>query len=127
MNQHEKEIPGRLNEGIDGEDDMLIWDLSLNNSKKPEQYIEFLTVCQKYIANADETAVDDRRHDKVTDDDVVTHLALALNAKNLYNEVVKIMSTPIMHRHYGNTKRNLPLSFARILRLFVKMTNIQLR
>ena len=88
-NQHKKEINERMTECIDGEDDTLVWDLRLNNSKRPEQYVEFLVECQKYIASSVETAVDDHRHDEVRDGDVVTHLALALNAKDLYNEIVK--------------------------------------
>ena len=89
LHRHEHEIHERLRECIDGEDDTLVWDLRLTNSKRPEQYLSFLDECQKYIASTVETAVDDRRHDKVRDGDVVTHLATALNAKDLYKEVVK--------------------------------------
>ena len=36
-NQHKKEIHERLQECIDGEDETLVWDLRLTNSKRPEQ------------------------------------------------------------------------------------------
>ena len=46
--------------------------------------------CQKYIAVKVETAVDERRHDPTnTNGEVITHMATALNARTLYDEVVK--------------------------------------
>ena len=71
------------------EDDTLVWDLRVNNDGRPEKYLDFLEQCQSYIQTSIETSVSDRRHDTVVDGDVVTHLATALNAPNLHNEVAK--------------------------------------
>ena len=86
-NLHEKEIDDRLQECIDGDDDTLIWDLRCTNTGRPEQYLDFLAECQKFISSSVETAVDDRRHDEVDKGEVVTHLALSLSAETLHKEV----------------------------------------
>ena len=88
-NQHESEIHESIKEVLDGEDDQLIWDLRINNVR-PEQYIPFLEQCQKYIAAKVETAVDERRQDPTnTNTGVITQMATALNARTMYEEVVK--------------------------------------
>ena len=88
-NQYEKEISDRIREALDGEDDTLIWDLRINNSGRPEQYIPFLEECQKYIESKVQTVVQERRHAPLSDGEVVTYMATALNARTLYEAVVK--------------------------------------
>ena len=88
-NQYEKEISDRIREALDGEDDTLIWDLRINNSGRPEQYIPFLEECQKYIESKVQIAVQERRHAPLSDGEVVTYMATALNARTLYEAVVK--------------------------------------
>ena len=73
-------------------------DLHVNNQGRPEKYEAFLEECKKYIDNHVEAAVDDRRYDTVgMDGEVVIHLAVAMNAHDLYEEVKKQCSegTPI--------------------------------
>ena len=87
-NQDGKDVSDRIQEVIDGEDDNLIWDLRIN-SGRPEQYLAFLDECQKYIETNVQTAVHVRRHNPVSDGEVVTFMATALNARTLYENVVK--------------------------------------
>lgn len=88
VNTHESEVEERLRQAIDEEDDMLIWDLRVNNGR-PEMYVPFLERCQQCLNSCIETAVSDRRHDDVVDGEVVTHMATALNATDFYDQVVK--------------------------------------
>ena len=67
----------RISQVLD-EDPDLIWDLHVTNRGRPETFSTFLDVCRQYIDSQIDTAVDDRRHDAVTDD-VVTHLATAMS------------------------------------------------
>ena len=56
----------------------------------PETLSTFLDVCRQYSDSQIDTAVDDRRHDAVTDGDVVTHLATAMSVRNLHEQVSKL-------------------------------------
>ena len=99
-NATEAEVDERVSQLLDSEDPNLIWDLRVNNQGRPEKYEAFLEECKKYIDSHMhvETAVDDRRHDTVgMDGEVVTHLAVAMNAQDLYEAVKKRCSedTPI--------------------------------
>uniref|UniRef100_UPI00358E6566 uncharacterized protein n=1 Tax=Myxine glutinosa TaxID=7769 RepID=UPI00358E6566 len=81
------EVDKRIQRLLDEEDPDIIWDLRSNNSGRPEQFGVFLDQCQRYINSAVETAVDDRRHDNVTGEDTITHLATALSVPDLHREV----------------------------------------
>ena len=97
-NATEAEVDERVSQLLDSEDPNLIWDLHVNNQGRLEKYEAFLEECKKYIDSHVETAVDDRRHDTVgMDGEVVTHLAVAMNAQDLYEAVKKRCSedTPI--------------------------------
>ena len=60
------------------------------NSGQPEQYSDFLTRCQEFVKAKVETAVDDRRHDQVDEDgQAITHLAMAMSARDLHEQVAK--------------------------------------
>ena len=86
----EAEVDKRVSEMIDLQDPELITDLRVNNLGQPERFDVFLQECQKYINQHVETAVDDRRHDTVTENsEVVVHFAVALNAQDLHSEVQK--------------------------------------
>ena len=85
----EAELDKRVSEMIDLQDPELITDLRINNQGQPERFDVFLQECQKYINQHVETAVDDRRHDAVSDSEVVVHFAVALNAQDLHTEVQK--------------------------------------
>ena len=75
---------------LDTEDPDLAWDLRVRNTGRPEAYTTFLEECQRYIASAVETAVDERRHDTVDKNgQVITHLTFALSARDLHDEVSK--------------------------------------
>ena len=79
----ENEIDARIKKIVDSEDPDLIWDLRIG--KKGREF--FSSTVKQYIEV--QTAVDDRRHDTVDrDDDVVTHLAVAMSAQDL-NDAVK--------------------------------------
>ncbi len=84
----EAEVDKRVARILDDEDPDLIWDLRTNNEGRPEEYKDFLQHCQQYINASVDTAVDDRRHDVVAgNDDVVTHLAIALSVRDLHEQV----------------------------------------
>ena len=83
------EVDRRIARILDEEDPQLIWDLRSHNQGRPEEYAVFLQQCQNYIHESIETAVDDRRHDTIANDDVVTHLATALSVRDLHEEVCK--------------------------------------
>lgn len=89
-NLTEQEVDQRIQTLLDNDDPDLVWDLRLNNSGRPEEYQYFLEKCQKFVQGKVETAVDDRRHDAVDKDgDTVVHLAMALSAKDLHEQVKK--------------------------------------
>ena len=50
--------------------------------------MDFLEQCQKYI---DATAVDDRRHDEFTGNDVVTHLATAMSINDFHKKLLNLV------------------------------------
>lgn len=86
----EAEVNRRVAQLLDTEDPDLAWDLRLHNTGRPEVYSTFLDECQRYIASAVETAVDERCHDTVDNSgEVITHLARALSARDLHDEVSK--------------------------------------
>ena len=91
------EVDKRVSQILDEEDPELMWDLRRNNPGRPEEYGTFLEQCQKYINATIETAVDDRRHDAVDEEEVVTHLAMALSVRDLHDQVSKqcLAGTPI--------------------------------
>ncbi|CAB4039823.1 Hypothetical predicted protein, partial [Paramuricea clavata] len=87
-NLSEKEVGSRIQEVLDHEDPDILWDLRVNNTGRPEDYPLFLQKCQDYIKGKVETAVDDRRHDNVTENgESVVHLAMAMNARDLHEQV----------------------------------------
>lgn len=52
--------------------------------------MDFLTRCQDFVKSKIESAVDDRRHDAVSKDgESVTHLAMAISARDLHEQIVK--------------------------------------
>ena len=68
-------------------EDVDVWDLRLNNQGRPEEYHMFLEHCKQYIESQVSTAVDDRRHDSVSENDVVTHLATSFSVGDLHENV----------------------------------------
>ena len=80
-----------MNEFLSLEDPELIYDLRINNKGRPEKYEQFLELCKSYINSTLDTASDERRHDRVTNDNnettVITHLATALSVRELYDRV----------------------------------------
>ena len=89
INSCTAEVDKRISDILEMEDPDLICDLRVNNTGQPEKYHTFLEECQKHIASNLETAVDDRRHDKIADGDVVTHFADAFSVRDLYDQVAK--------------------------------------
>ena len=75
----------------------MICDLRVNNEGHPEKYEIFLDCCRKYIDSEVNTAVDDRRHDSISGNDVVTHVATAMSVTDLHAQVAKLCheGTPI--------------------------------
>ena len=97
-NLTEDEVDQRMAQLVDNEDTDLVWDLRSNNEGRPETYQVFLDYCRKYIDSQVDTAVDDRRHDTIMKgNDVITHLAVAMSAKDFHEQVVKTCpeNTPI--------------------------------
>ncbi|XP_060582454.1 uncharacterized protein LOC132738865 [Ruditapes philippinarum] len=88
INAATNEVDKRIADILEHDDPDLICDLRVNNGR-PEQYDEFLWQCQKHIISSLETAVDDRRHDKVLKggDDIVTHFADAFSVSDFYEQV----------------------------------------
>ena len=93
--KQEKEIHQRIVECLEWEDSILIFDLRVN-SGRVEDYLPFLEEVKKHIQSQVETGVSDRRHDAVDHGQVVTHMAIALNAVSLYKVVVKKITRPIL-------------------------------
>ena len=92
----EKQVDERVRELLELEDPEIIWDLRLNNKGRPESYEDFLSACKKFIDANIETAVDDRRHDDVVEDNdgstmSITHLAMAISAVDLHRQVSETM------------------------------------
>lgn len=84
----EAEVDERIRVILDQEDTDLLWDLRHINSGRPDEYKEFLTKCQEFVQKKIETAVDDRRHDPVDKDgEAVTHLAMAMSARDLHEQI----------------------------------------
>ena len=87
----EKEVDSRIQQLLDNEDSDILWDLRVNNTGRPEEYSVisvFLQKCQDFIKGKVETAVDDRRHDNVTDSgESVVHIAMATSACDLHEQV----------------------------------------
>ena len=92
----EKQVDERVRELLEFEDPEIIWDLRLNNKGRPELYEEFLQACRKFVDAKIETAVDDRRHDNVSEDDngstlSISHLAMAISVVDLHRQVSETM------------------------------------
>jgi hypothetical protein len=85
----EAEVDRRLEQVLDEQDPDLLWDRRHCNQGRPLEYDDFLNKCRETISASIETAVDDRRHDAVSDNEVITHLATALSVRDLYDQVVK--------------------------------------
>ena len=96
-NAAEQAIDERVKQILGDEDPDLICDLRDNNKGRPGKYKVFLDRCRKYIDSTIDTAVDDRRHDLLSGNDVVTHLATAMSVADLHAQVVKLCPdrTPI--------------------------------
>lgn len=89
-NLSQSEVDERIRDLLDGEDPDLVWDLRVQNNGRPEQYEDFLTRCQAFVQGKIETAVDDRRHDPVDKDgESVVHLAMAMSARDLHEQISK--------------------------------------
>ena len=65
--------------------------------RPPRKLHYFLEKCQQYINSTVEIAVDERRHDTVKGDEIVSHLAQALSARDLHEQVTSLCppGTPI--------------------------------
>ena len=61
----EKKIDERLRLALDSEDPDIVIDLRQHNKGTPSKYDQFWQACEQYIQNTVETAVDDRRHDRI--------------------------------------------------------------
>lgn len=86
----DEKVDERIRHLLDDEDLDLVWHLRITNSGRPEQYSDFLTRCQEFVKAKEETAVDDRRHDQVDEDgQAITHLAMAMSARDLDVHVAK--------------------------------------
>ena len=92
-----QEIDDRVQQALEHEDAEITWDLRLSNKGRPEKYEAFLQLAIQYIENIVGTAVDERRHDTLHEGNVITHMATALNARTLYDEICKICppDTPV--------------------------------
>ena len=89
-NMSEQEVDSRIQQVLEHEDPEILWDLRVNNTGRPEGYSIFLQKCQDFIKGKVETAVDDRRHDNVTNNgESVVHLAMAMSARDLHEQVKK--------------------------------------
>lgn len=86
----EAEVDERIQKVLDDEDPTLAWDLRVTSSGRPEQYMDFLSRCQDFVKSKIESVVDDRCHDAVSKDgESVAHLAMAISACDLHEQVVK--------------------------------------
>lgn len=87
-NMSKKEVDSRIQQILDNKDPDILWDLRVNNTGRLEEYSLFLQTCQDFIKGKVDTAVDDRRHDNVTDNgESVVHLAMAMSARDLHEQV----------------------------------------
>ena len=87
LQTQEANVDVRLKEALDLEDPDIVYDLRVLNSGRPTQYDQFLNECKKYIDSTVETAVDERRHDEVEQNDVVVHLSKAMSVQELHKRV----------------------------------------
>ena len=73
---------------LDAEHPELVWDLRITNMGRPEVYTYFFQKCQELLQGKIETAVDDMRHNNIdSDGESVVHLAVAMSAKDLHEQV----------------------------------------
>ena len=94
----ESEVDERIRKALDDKDPDLIWDLRIINNGRPEEYKVFLNKCQELVQGRIETAVGDRRHDSIDESgETVVHLAMAMSAQDLHEQVKKVCpeGTPI--------------------------------
>ena len=85
-----EKVDERIRHLFDNEDSDLVGDLRVMESGRPEQYSDFLTRCQEFVKAKVETVVDDWRHDQVDEDgQAITHLAMAMSARDLHEQVAK--------------------------------------
>ncbi|XP_071947398.1 uncharacterized protein [Antedon mediterranea] len=85
----EAEVDRRLEQVLDEQDPELLWDRRHCNPGRPLEYDTFLNKCRETINAGIETAVDDRRHDQVSENEVITHLATAVSVRDLYDQVIE--------------------------------------
>ena len=83
----EATIDKRVQDMLDLEDPDIICDLRVLNSGRPEQYDAFLNECKAYIDSTVDTAVDERRHDQVQQNEAIVHLAKAISVPDLHKRV----------------------------------------
>ena len=76
-NAYEQDIDERVKQILDDKDAGVICNLRINNGH-PEMYEMFLDCCRRYIESKVNTAVDDRRHDSISGNDVVDMLLICL-------------------------------------------------
>ena len=63
--------------------------LEQSQSWKIQRMIYFLVKCQEFVTNKLEMAVNDGRHDPVDEEgQAVTHLPMAISARDLHEQVV---------------------------------------
>ena len=67
----------------------MLVDLRQHNKGHPSKYDQFWEACELYIQSTIETAVDDRRHDRIA------HLAVALSVNDMLSEVSKLVGPDV--------------------------------
>ena len=87
--ESEKDIDERLRQALDLEDPDIVVDLRHHNKGQSSKYDKFWEACEQYIHSTVETAVDDRRHDRIS------HLAVALSVNDLLSEVSKLVGAEV--------------------------------
>ena len=87
----ESHVSERVSQAIELEDIDAVIDLRHHNKGQPNRYDKFWEACEAYIHGNMETAVDDRRHDRLE------HLAVAMSVPDLLCKVSKRVDpgTPI--------------------------------
>ena len=84
----EKSIDDRVKQTFDLEDPDVLVDLRQHKGH-PSKYDQFWVACELYIQNTMETAVDDRRHDRIA------HLPVALSVNDMLSEVSKLVGPDV--------------------------------
>ena len=82
------QVDERMRMVIKTADPAILRDLRINNSRKAK-FDTFWDVTSKKIEELQALAVNDRRHAETTDGEVVSNMALAISARDLYEQCVK--------------------------------------